>query len=294
MSPLYFNNGKLLIVNGKLATNSNCCCEDEDCTTCDCGQWIVELQQSTVPNEQGQSCLEALLEPGADYYNNPPPECLPCIETPGSCGCNCAEEPFGGGTVFPEGCYTPDYCLTYGPPAPLTFRCSSEAADWASQFASVSVSFIFPLPGDGEIDGVFRINRQGCFTCRDFCSYGDYGVQAHTAESRAAYEGLLQAAGYSNIEFVPYAPSNLGGGGSTDPNWESPCGYRYYIIRFDCCAVQNQVYTPGVQNAGCDPATITQNIVIGKEGGFSGDPCGESIYGDVTVDKCCDGDNPLP
>ena len=26
MSPLYFNNGKLLIVNGKLATNSNCCC----------------------------------------------------------------------------------------------------------------------------------------------------------------------------------------------------------------------------------------------------------------------------
>jgi len=29
MSPLYFNNGKLLIVNGKLATNSNCCCNCE-------------------------------------------------------------------------------------------------------------------------------------------------------------------------------------------------------------------------------------------------------------------------
>lgn len=29
MSPLYFNNGNLLIVNGKLATNSNCCCNCE-------------------------------------------------------------------------------------------------------------------------------------------------------------------------------------------------------------------------------------------------------------------------
>lgn len=31
MSPLYLYDGKLLLVDGKLATNQNCCCEEEKC-----------------------------------------------------------------------------------------------------------------------------------------------------------------------------------------------------------------------------------------------------------------------